>query len=64
MKVGDTVEYRSFKTDEKPSHVGVVYDVQPDGIPSCRMPMVKIEGKAGYVLASHCKVVSHEDSNG
>jgi hypothetical protein len=35
----------------------IVRDVAINGIPSCREPMVKLEGKAGFVLASHCSYI-------
>ena len=57
MKIGDKVGYKSTLRDEEFQHVGVVIEELPQGIYSCRMPMVKIEGKAGYVLASHCELV-------
>lgn len=37
----------------------VVREVLPEGIPSCREPMLMLEGKPGVVLAAHCKVVSY-----
>ena len=57
MKVGDFVEYRSVKTDRTSQCTGRIADLQPEGIPSCREPMLKIEGKPGYVLVSHCKLM-------
>jgi len=58
--IGDAVGYKSVKTDAAFQHVGKVYDVWPDGIPSCGEPMLKIEGKSGCVLASHCVLISPE----
>lgn len=57
FRVGDRVAYYSVIGDKEPMHVGVVHTVLPDGIPSCEKPMVMIEGKAGVVLASHCRLV-------
>lgn len=56
IDVGDWVEYFSTKRDKEPTHAGPVTDVYPKGIPSCPKPMVKIKGKAGVVLASHCRI--------
>ena len=52
--VGDRVGYLSVLGDSEFQHVGEVYELWPDGIPSCREPMLKSEGKAGVVLAEHC----------
>ena len=38
----------------------IVREVAINGIPSCREPMVKLEGKAGFVLASHCSYMSDQ----
>lgn len=55
IKEGDYVGYLSVLTDTEFQHVGKVLDTLPEGIPSCAKPMVKIQGKAGYVLETHCK---------
>lgn len=60
IKVGDKVGYVSVIGDQTFQHVGEVYDVWENGIPSCPEPMVKIEGKAGCVLMSHCIVLGKE----
>ena len=54
MKIGQNVGYLSVHGDNEFQHVGRVVEVHPDGIPSCQEPMVKLEGKAGVVLWSHC----------
>jgi len=54
FKIGDKVGYVSVLGDFEFQHTGNIYDIWVDGIPSCREPMVKIEGKAGCVLATHC----------
>lgn len=58
------VYYYSLKRDLTPHHVGVVTEVLPEGIPSCRELMIKIEGKSGYVLASHCRQVPERHVRG
>lgn len=35
----------------------LVEEVWPNGIPSCREPMLKLKGKAGAVLVAHCKLM-------
>lgn len=57
LKEGDEVGYRSSLKDTEYSHTGKVHTVLPDGIPSCRRPLVMIEGKAGVVLESHCQKI-------
>lgn len=57
IQVDDKVGYRSTLKDQDFSHIGRVRSVHPDGIPSCREPMIMIEGKAGVVLATHCTVL-------
>ena len=54
IAVGDLVGYVSVIGDKTYQHIGKVYELWPEGIPSCREPMLKIEGKAGVVLVSHC----------
>ena len=54
FKIGDKVGYVSVLGDSEFQHVGKVYDIWEEGIPSCREPMLKIEGKSGCVLATHC----------
>jgi len=56
MKIDEVVKYYSIKNDENHT-VHTVTELLPNGIPSCRMPMVKLSDKAGYVLVSHCEVV-------
>ncbi len=58
VKVGDWVAYRSVLDDKKPHFIGKVRDLVPDGIPSCREPMLMLEGKSGVVLATHCLPMS------
>lgn len=53
----DLVGYKSVKTDAEFQHQGIVIEVYPDGIPSSKEPMLKIEGKSGVVLASHCTLL-------
>lgn len=55
--INDRVGYKSVKSDTEFQHEGVVLGVYPDGIPSCKEPMLKIEGKSGTVLASHCTLL-------
>ena len=62
MKIGDKVGYVSVIGDQKFQHVGKVYDIWENGIPSCKEPMVKIEGKAGCVLMSHCIILEEPSS--
>lgn len=54
FQIGDLAGYKSILTQAEFSHVGKVRDIWPDGIPSCREPMLLLEGKAGCLLASHC----------
>jgi hypothetical protein len=54
FKVGDVVGYKSCLEDPEFTHVGRVYDVWIDGIPSDRRPLIKIEGKAGVIDPDHC----------
>lgn len=53
LSVGDLVQYRSVRHQAAYTE-HIVEDVYPEGIPSCREPMVKLKGKSGVVLASHC----------
>jgi hypothetical protein len=64
MKVGDVVDYFSLKDDAEPSHRGVIECVLKEGIPSCQQFMLKVEGKPGFVLASHCQVVAVSSQEG
>ncbi len=57
IRKGDRVGYRTILDEPAFDLVGKVIAVYPDGIPSCRRPMVKIEGKSGVVLESHCTEV-------
>lgn len=56
IKVGDTVRFYPVAGRQIHS-THTVAEVIPNGIPSCREPMLKLEGKAGVVLAAHCKPV-------
>lgn len=60
LHVGEKVGYVSRLGDNEFQHVGRIHTVLPDGIPSCKEPMVMIEGKAGVVLASHCIYIPKE----
>ncbi|MES2155427.1 MAG: hypothetical protein V4510_09865 [bacterium] len=40
--------------------VGAVLDVIQDGLPGFPHPVIKVEGKAGYVNASHCVRLAKE----
>ncbi len=55
--INDEVGYKSVKDDAEFQHQGLVIEVYPDGIPSCKEPMLKIAGKSGVVLASHCTLL-------
>lgn len=57
MKEGDLVGYVSVVGDKTFQHCGRVRELWPEGIPSVREPMLKIEGKAGVVLESHCQPI-------
>lgn len=57
FQVDDEVGYKSVKSDTEFQHVGLVIGVYPDGIPSSEEPMLKIKGKSGVVLASHCTLI-------
>lgn len=57
FSVGDKVGYRSLIGDQHFQHIGEVYDIWENGIPSCPQPMLKIEGKSGCVLQSHCVLI-------
>lgn len=52
--IGDKVGYVSRLGDSEFQHVGKVRDVIPDGIPSCKKPLLMLDGKSGVVLATHC----------
>ena len=58
IKVGDVVDYYSVVGDTEPYLRAKVWQVLPEGIPSCRKPILWLEGKGGCFLASHCRVVS------
>ena len=58
FKIGDTIGYKSVLTDKEFTHVGKVRDIADIGISSCSKPMVKIEGKSGFVLSSHCVLIN------
>lgn len=56
LKIGQKVAY--FPLRESVKHtLHVVTAVYPKGIPSCKEPMVMLEGKSGVILASHCKAI-------
>lgn len=60
IQVGDMVRYYPVLRPKGGAGDWVDYvvdEVRVDGIPSCREPMVKLRGKPGYVLASHCFVM-------
>lgn len=54
FKVDDLVGYKSSLGQEGFTYTGRVSSVHPDGIPSCKRPLVMLKGLAGVVLASHC----------
>lgn len=56
IALGESVKYFSSLQDLGTSRYSthIVRELLPDGIPSCHEPMVKLEGKSGYVLAAHC----------
>jgi hypothetical protein len=56
LKPEDRVRYYSVKGVDNFSEHKVIA-VYPDGIPSCREPMVKLEGKSGLILVSNCNVM-------
>lgn len=60
LKIGDFVGYRSSMQDKDFQHKGEVRSVHPDGIPSCKRPLVMLKGKAGVVLADHCTLLIPE----
>lgn len=62
FKIGDEVGYKSLLSDNDFSHTGLVKDIAEIGIPSCPKPMVKIKGKPGYVLSSHCTLLKARES--
>jgi len=55
--INDEVGYKSMKDDADFQHKGLVIEVYPEGIPSSKEPMLKIAGKSGVVLASHCTLL-------
>jgi hypothetical protein len=53
LNVGEKVGYLSILGDNDFHTVGEILDVvQPGAV--FKNPMVKVAGKSGYVLASHC----------
>lgn len=56
IEVGDSVRYYNVMPPKGSTHHVdyIVDELLPGGIPSCREPMLKLRGKPGYVLASHC----------
>jgi hypothetical protein len=58
-QVGDTVRY--FPVKDRPEFSEhVVREVFLNGMPSHRFPLLKLDGKAGVVEASHCKAVNSD----
>ena len=55
FKMGDVIDFRNVKRGGI-THTGPISGIYPEGIPSCREPMVKIDGYAGVVLESHCSL--------
>ena len=62
LKIGDLVGYKSLLGDKDFQHVGRVHTILPDGIPSCREPLVMLDGKSGVVLASHCTIITDKEA--
>lgn len=62
FKVGDKVKYYPVMGGPFASaHLETtVREVYPNGIPSCREPMLMLNGKAGVVLAAHCIFAGQE----
>lgn len=67
LKVGDKVRFYPV-AGRRIHEIRTVREVIPNGIPSCREPMVMLDGKTGVVLEAHCRLVaertSHEGTNG
>lgn len=55
LKVGDGAMFKNFLGAEPV--ISVVTEVYPNGIPSCREPMLKLDGHPGVVLESHCALI-------
>lgn len=56
FEVGQRVRFYPI-AGRKIHSIHTVTEVFLNGIPSCREPMLKLEGKAGVVLAAHCSIV-------
>jgi hypothetical protein len=54
FRVGDKVLYFPVKGSWD-FEATMIREVLPEGIPSFPKPMVKLDGRAGYVDAAHCK---------
>ena len=56
IRVGDSVRYYDALPSQGSTYQVdyIVDELLPNGIPSCREPMLKLRGKPGYVLESHC----------
>lgn len=54
FSVDDEVGYKSHLKDPEFTVVGSVLEVYAEGTPGCAEPMLKVAGKSGLVLASHC----------
>lgn len=58
IKVGDLVRFYNVKT--LPEFIEVIVSGRyENGIPSCRKPMLTLDGYDGVVLESHCKTVHY-----
>ena len=55
FEAGDVVDFRNIK-DGEITHTGPILQRYANGLPSCREPMIKIDGYAGLVLESHCSL--------
>ncbi len=60
LKIGERVGYLALLGDNDFLVVGAVLDVIQDGLPGFPHPVIKVEGKAGYVNASHCVRLAKE----
>lgn len=54
LKPGDVVRYYPIMYERMAFSDHRVVEIYPDGVPSCREPMVKLSDKSGIVLVSHC----------